>query len=60
MEVHAELMGSDPGQAARMIFLTGGGFTPAAQRFLDQVANLRLEKPFNAADLRALVRNQLG
>ena len=60
MEVHAELMESDPEQAARMIFLTGGGFTPAAQRFLERVANLRLEKPFNAADLRALVRNQLG
>jgi PAS domain S-box-containing protein len=60
MELHAELLEMDPGLAARMIFLTSGAFTPAAQRFLDRVANLRLEKPFNAADLRAVVRNQLG
>ena len=60
MELHAELMKIDPAQASRMIFLLSGRFTPAAQRFLDRVPNLRLEKPFNSSDLRALVRTQLG
>jgi PAS domain S-box-containing protein len=60
MDVHQELTKVDPSSAARMIFLTGGVFTPAAQRFLDRVPNLRVEKPFQAADLRALVRTRLG
>jgi signal transduction histidine kinase len=58
MRVYAELMRIDPAQAARVIFITGGVLTAAAQRFLDEVPNLRLHKPFDAGELRAVVRKQ--
>lgn len=56
MELHAELMKVNDEQAARVIFLTGGAFTPAARAFLDEVPNKRVEKPFDGKELRALVR----
>jgi CheY-like chemotaxis protein len=59
MELHAHVARLDPAQAERMIFLTGGGFTADARSFLDQVANPRIEKPFDPAHLRALVTDRL-
>lgn len=56
MALHAELSEAIPEQAARIIFITGGAFTPAAKQFLDHVPNVRVEKPFEAANIRALVR----
>ena len=56
MELHAQLARSHPALASRMIFLTGGAFTPRAREFLDGVPNARLEKPFDTDALRALVR----
>jgi CheY-like chemotaxis protein len=56
LDLHGELMRSFPEHAARMIFLTGGAFTPRAREFLDSVPNQRLEKPFDAQNVRALVR----
>jgi signal transduction histidine kinase len=56
MDLHAELTALAPDQAARMILLTGGAFTPRARQFLDQVPNPRVEKPFDSANLRAVVR----
>ena len=43
-----------------MIFLTGGAFTPRARAFLDEVPNVRLEKPFDQAELKSLVKDRLG
>jgi signal transduction histidine kinase len=56
MDLHAELTKVAPDQAQRMVLLTGGTFTAAASQFLDRVPNPRVEKPFDAASLRALVR----
>ena len=58
MELFRMLQALDPNQAARVVFMTGGAFTPSARVFLDSVPNGRLEKPFEIAALRALV-NQL-
>jgi signal transduction histidine kinase/ActR/RegA family two-component response regulator len=55
MEFHSELLGRAPDQAARIIFLTGGAFTPAARAYLDKAANPTIDKPFDARNLRALV-----
>jgi CheY-like chemotaxis protein/two-component sensor histidine kinase len=55
MEVHAALSALDGDQASRVIFLTGGAFTPRARAFLDRVPNHRVEKPFGIQALRALV-----
>lgn len=60
MDLHAELTMVAPDQAERMIMLTGGAFTARASQFLDTVPNPRVEKPFDAANLRALVRNTVG
>jgi hypothetical protein len=49
-----------PELAERMIFVTGGAFTPAGRQFLDGVPNLRLEKPFTVQGLRDIVRRVMG
>jgi PAS domain S-box-containing protein len=59
MDLHTELARVTPEQAERLVFLTGGAFTPAATEFLDRVPNERLEKPFVASNLRALVQRFL-
>jgi CheY-like chemotaxis protein len=41
--------------AARFIFLTGGAFSPEAQEYVDRSGADRIGKPFDAAELRALV-----
>ncbi|MEP7121454.1 MAG: PAS domain S-box protein [Byssovorax sp.] len=56
IDVHEELSRTAPHHAARMVFLTGGAFTARARDFLDTVPNERVEKPFDSAALRALVR----
>jgi CheY-like chemotaxis protein len=59
MELHAELSRAAPDQAERIVFLTGGAFTPGARLFLDQVPNPRLDKPFQIQALRSLVSERL-
>ena len=59
MDLYDAVCGFDPKHAERMIFMTGGAFTPRAQEFLDRTPNLHVEKPFNAKNLRALVRDLL-
>jgi PAS domain S-box-containing protein len=59
MDLYAEILQLDAEQAKRMIFLTGGAFTPRARTFLDEVENARIEKPFDHAALRALINERL-
>ncbi len=55
MDLHAELVRTMPEQAAKMVFLTGGAFTPRSQEFLEKVGRPHVEKPFALEDLlRAL------
>ncbi len=56
MELHAKLAAAVPDQAERMVFMTGGAFTDEARAFLEGVPNERVDKPFDLAALRALVR----
>ena len=58
-QVHDTLRERAPELAARMIFMTGGAFTQAAQRFLDRIDNPVLTKPFSPNDLRVAVRRML-
>ena len=60
MDLHAELCLRAPEEAERMVFITGGAFTPRAQTFLEKVENPRLDKPIDLGRLRALIRSQLG
>ncbi len=56
MEFHAVLARQAPDLARRCAFLTGRAFTDEARRFLATVPDRVLEKPFDVAALRALVR----
>jgi PAS domain S-box-containing protein len=59
MDLHAALARRDRDQADRMIFITGGAFAPSAKRFLDEVPNETMDKPFQPAKLRAMVQQRL-
>jgi len=59
IDLYEVLMERFPDQARVMIFVTGGAFTTRAKAFLDRVSNLRVDKPFDARNLRALVRELL-
>jgi CheY-like chemotaxis protein len=56
MELHAQLERARPERAQRMVFITGGAYTPVAKEFLERVSNPRVEKPFDPEALRARVR----
>jgi PAS domain S-box-containing protein len=60
MELHAWLVETRPALAERLVFLSGGAFTPQAIDYLAQVTNLRLEKPFDPPALRGLVRDRVA
>jgi PAS domain S-box-containing protein len=49
-----------PSMAGRVVFMTGGAFTPEANAFLDSVSNERMTKPFDAKELRNTVRRYVG
>jgi PAS domain S-box-containing protein len=56
MEVHAALLILAPEQAERMVFISGGAFTPQARSFLETTTNECLDKPLDNTQLRAVVR----
>jgi PAS domain S-box-containing protein len=60
MDLHRVLRRTAPPQAEAMIFMTGGTFTPEADAFLRGVTNPCVEKPFDAAALRTLVKNRVS
>ncbi len=59
MELYDELQRRRPRVAERVVFITGGAFTAAAQGFLDRVPNPRFDKPFDPAAIRALVERSV-
>ncbi|WP_426748844.1 two-component regulator propeller domain-containing protein [Myxococcus faecalis] len=60
MDLHEALGRAAPAVAERMVFITGGAFTPTARTFLERVENPRVEKPFDPESLRALVRSEVA
>ncbi|CAN5597285.1 hypothetical protein BH09GEM1_BH09GEM1_24760 [soil metagenome] len=59
MDLYRELMVVAPHQANKMIFVTGGAFTASARAFLTEPPKEYIEKPFDGANLRALVQRYL-
>ena len=55
-----EIASLDTEQAQRIVFLSGGAFTPARQAFLAGVPNERISKPFDVAALKATVNARLA
>ncbi len=52
IDVYHELERLQPDLAERMIFTSGGAFTPAARAFLDDLGERVLEKPIDLGELR--------
>jgi CheY-like chemotaxis protein len=55
MDVHAWAATHHPTLAQRIVFVTGGAFTPTASEYVTRVGNLRLDKPYEAAKLRRII-----
>ena len=60
MDLHAELARRGRGDERRMIFMTGGAFTPRAREFVASVPNHVLEKPFSADSVETLVASLIA
>ena len=59
MEFYAEVGRRMPERVGQILFVTGGAFTAAARDFLGHISNIRVEKPFNPAELRQLIHSRL-
>jgi signal transduction histidine kinase len=57
---HAALAEHRPALARRIVFMTGGTFTPATREFLSQVPNALVEKPIQPGRLFEAARRQLA
>ena len=57
MELYERVSEVQPETARRILFLTGGAFTTAAEAFLKTVPNVTMRKPFRPEELRAAVAN---
>jgi two-component system, cell cycle sensor histidine kinase and response regulator CckA len=55
VDVHKWLLAEHPELARKLVFVTGGAFTPNARQYLEQVDNVRVEKPFDATNLEKQV-----
>jgi C4-dicarboxylate-specific signal transduction histidine kinase/ActR/RegA family two-component response regulator len=60
IEFHAELASRDPKAATRIVFMTGGAFTPRARSFLQGTSNRCVEKPLDLETIDELIGEQLG
>jgi CheY-like chemotaxis protein len=58
--MYAELRKLVPGQAERMVFVTGGAFTARTRDFMSSVPNPRISKPFDVERLLTLVRSWMS
>jgi two-component system cell cycle sensor histidine kinase/response regulator CckA len=59
MDLYERLARDRPRVAERMVFISGGVTETRTQKFLDEVPNERLEKPFSMQNLRSLVRRMI-
>ena len=56
IDFYTELSALSPDMARRTGFLTGGAVTTQARRFVQEHADITLEKPVELGRLRALIR----
>jgi CheY-like chemotaxis protein len=54
MDIYEALKEQGDGYHERIIFMSGGAFTPEAQNFLTAVENPSIEKPFNLKQVKSL------
>jgi DNA-binding NarL/FixJ family response regulator len=56
IQFYEGLRATRPDLCERVVFLTGGAFTPGARDFLDAGRHVVIDKPFDVELLRAIVR----
>jgi CheY-like chemotaxis protein len=56
MDFYAALAARDPELAARVVFLTGGAFSPRSEEFLRGSRNTCITKPFSRDSVTSIVR----
>ena len=59
-DLHTALTEVAPDQAQKIIFITGGAFSPLSQKFMENVPNLCFEKPCDIQKLRSAIRQQIA
>ncbi len=52
IDFYRELERTLPHEVEKIVFLTGGVFASQTREFLDQIPNVRIEKPFTPDELR--------
>jgi PAS domain S-box-containing protein len=60
MQLFEHVRASWPDLARRFAFMTGGAFLPETDRFLQEIDNPRIEKPFDIEAVRSLVDRLLA
>lgn len=55
IDFYESLARARPDNARRVVFMSGGAFTARARAFLASIENVHLQKPVDAARLRAIV-----
>lgn len=60
MDLYRRVKERSPLVAQRFAFMTGGAFSPGAQKFLDEVEVPRFEKPFDHNNVRALIHERVA
>jgi PAS domain S-box-containing protein len=55
MDLHAWLVAQASALARRVVFMSGGAFTPRASDYLASVGNLLIEKPFDPSALKKVM-----
>jgi len=60
MELYERLKDARPELLPRLVFMTGGAFTPESRQFLDRIENTHLQKPFDVKSLRALIAERVA
>jgi len=56
-ELHGAVERTNPEQARRFVFMTGGAFSEAARAFLATTSNVHIEKPLSIKALRSIARD---
>lgn len=59
IDVYGELLRRSPELTRRIVFMTGGAFTPRAREFLATTSQPCIEKPFDPDELRRAVASML-
>ncbi len=59
MDVFEQVGREQPGLRGRFVFMTGGAVTERARKFLEEVPDQRLDKPFRLEQVEALLRRGL-